>query len=126
MFFNVYLMMANNNLYVLDVNYKCFFSYANLSQVLHYHENRLINPNAYKYMFEFVNQNFEVVFSKGQNSNSCAVRNGKLHILGIRGEEVLALVYSFEPAIGALRLEEFKSLMYTGDTLKTQTKLLSL
>jgi hypothetical protein len=104
-FFNVFLMMAGDNIYVLDLNYKCFFSYASLNQVINYQENRQLHPNGYRYMFEILNQEFEVRFPSGQNSNSCVLKAGKLHILGVRGEEVLALVYSFEPLLGAIRLE---------------------
>ena len=123
-FFNVFLVMSGDNMYVLDINYKCFFSYASLGQLMNYQENRQANPSGYRYMFEMLDQQFEVRFPVGQQSNNCVLKGGKLHILGVRGEEVLMLVYSFEPLLGALRLESYRSLMYECSMVVTPSRLL--
>jgi len=123
-FSGVFLIMSGDNMYVLDLNYKCFFSYADVSQVQNYEENRLTNPIGYRYMFEVLDQPFAVRFPVGQQSNNCAIKGGKLNILGVRGEEVLVLVYSFEPLLGALRLEEYRSIMYDCPMVAAPRRLL--
>lgn len=65
-FNGVFLIMSGNNMYVLDFYFKCFFSYASLSQVQNYSDNRLLNPYAYRYMFEMLDLPFEITLPSGQ------------------------------------------------------------
>lgn len=117
-FLGVFLVMSSDNLYVLDLNYKCFFSYASSAQIANHQENKQRDPLRHRYMFDLLDQHFEAKFVRGQAS-CCVLRGGKLHILGVRGEEIVVLVYSFEPLLGALRLEEYRSFMYDCPILGT-------
>lgn len=40
----IYLMMADKNLWILDLNFMCFFSYAPLQRVYAYHKQKGNEP----------------------------------------------------------------------------------
>lgn len=60
LFSGVFLLFACRSLWILDLNLKCFFSYASFSQIKNYKENKTSHPYIYNYMFPIKNQPFIV------------------------------------------------------------------
>lgn len=51
----VFLLQASKNIYVLDFNYKCFYSFSTLKQLQQYVTNKARYPLRHAYAYEVLN-----------------------------------------------------------------------
>ncbi|KRX00902.1 Protein kinase-like domain [Pseudocohnilembus persalinus] len=79
----VFIMHAAKNIFILDFNFKCFYSLASLHQLQSYEKNKKNQPLVYQNAYETRNQPFEIKFqyqnSKGRN---VIFQDGYLQIIG--------------------------------------------
>lgn len=102
-------MMASKNMWILDLNFSCFFSYATpiqLKKLATFRQNNNLHPENKKndQLFTILNQPFKVDLSSQNDGNNAAVKNNFLHILGYIEGHPYYLKYKFMHRIGALKL----------------------
>ena len=105
----VFLMMASQNIWILDINFGCFFSYGSYSRIKEMFGITKTNKKI-DYAFEILNQPFKVDFLPHQDGRNLTLGPNRLHILGEISGKPYYLKYKFIPRIGALELLGYKPL----------------
>ncbi|EGR29407.1 kelch motif family protein, putative [Ichthyophthirius multifiliis] len=115
----VFLMHASKNIYTLDFNYKCFYSFSSLKQLQNYKLNNTNHPRQYQYTYKILNQPFEIKFYNQYNFGSnVTFQQGLLHILGRKEIETVLCSYELFPQQGTMVLRKCKSLHFFEDLLQ--------
>jgi hypothetical protein len=108
-------MMASKNMWILDLNFECFFSFATPSQIkklaafsnnngISQNNNMQLDPRKNDQIFTILNQSFKVDLNHLNDGNNVAIKDNFLHIIGIIEGHPYYLKYRFIHRIGALRL----------------------
>ena len=106
-------MMAAKNIWILDLNFQCFFSFATCSQIkklaglAHSQPESKTNTST---LFTILNQPFKVDFDMYEDGRNAVVIDNNLHILGRILGQPYYFRYSFIHRIGALKLEGYQPL----------------
>lgn len=105
-------MMAAKNMWILDLNFECFFSFATVSQIkkLTAISKGYSDIKSSDQVFTILDQPFKVDFSVYNDGNNVAIRDNNLHILGNVEGLPYYLKYSFVHRIGAIKLEGYHPL----------------
>ena len=67
-------MLASNNLWILDTNFGCFFSYAPIEKVKQYFKNKNNSAHENDYVFDIIDQPFPVKWLSNQDSLNVSVQ----------------------------------------------------
>ena len=70
-FKGVYIMLASHNLWILDTNFMCFFSFATVGQLKHYFKTKTIQDE--QFAFDIINQPFPVKWLGQQDSLNLSI-----------------------------------------------------
>jgi hypothetical protein len=105
----VFLMLASHNLWIIDANFMCFFSYTPIDRVKHYFKNKTTQEGT-DYAFDVMNQPFPVKWLTNQNSLNVAVEGESLYVLGTVLEKLYFLEYQFILESGMLKLKTYQPL----------------
>lgn len=102
----VYLMMASRNLWILDMNFECFFSYATPIRLKNMGRGSVFSnePSANDMIFKIYNQPFKVNFAECVDQNCVIINKKFLHILGKIQNQPYYFKYQFLHNMGALKL----------------------
>ncbi|KAL4435095.1 hypothetical protein ABPG74_003588 [Tetrahymena malaccensis] len=121
----VFLLSASKNIYILDFNYKCFYSFSTLKQLLNFEKNHEKYPHRHQYAYEILNQPFEVKFNNALNLGKNVVfQEGMLHMLGRKEVETVICSYELLPTQGVMILKKCVSLHSFDDILLKSPKQL--
>lgn len=120
----VFLMLAAKTMFVLDFNYKCFYSYASYEQLVSYAQNRQRAPALHCMgAFQVRNQPFDVKFAfKHQKGRSVLFQDGYLLIMGRKEIETVLCRYKLLPEQGALVMVGCRSLNSGNDLLSSSCR----
>lgn len=110
-------MLANYNLWILDVNLLCFFTFAPIEKIKTFCRSKQAAPR--KHMFDILSQPFEATFLSNHDGINAMVSYGKLHILGLVNQRIYYLEYGLLFESGMLRLLKYQPLFTSGQTIKT-------
>lgn len=114
-------MMASKNLWVIDLNFLCYFSFATPSQLKKLtsfqSERKQESEQHNDQLYCILNQPFRVNFNIESDGNNAAIKDNYLHILGLIEGQPYYLKYSFLHRIGAIKLEGYHPL-YVQSTLR--------
>jgi len=82
-------MLANKNLWILDINFKCFFSYAPIDRVREHSKGRT-NDSRHDFMFDIINQPFKATWLPRHAGINVSIKNNIMHVVGqVMGKYVL-------------------------------------
>ena len=111
-------MMASKNIWILDLNFECFFSFATCSQIkklagIAQNQPESKNANT-STLFTLLNQPFKVDLEIYEDGRNAVVIDNYLHILGKVMGQPYYLRYNFIHRIGALKLDGYQPLFVSG------------
>ena len=75
-------MMAAQNIWILDINFGCFFSFGSYSKLKEIFGFSKTTTKKIDYAFDILNQPFKVDFLPHQDCGNVTITSKKIHILG--------------------------------------------
>ena len=111
----VYIMLAHHNLWVLDINFMCFFSFAPIQRLKNYFKNKTYQLEEPEFIFEIIDQPFHANWLTHHDNLNAAAEGDQLHILANVQGKLFYLNYQFILEAGMLRLKHYQPLFTEAD-----------
>ncbi len=75
-------MLASQILWILDINYKCYYCYCSPWQIENYKTNTEKEPLKYEFAFEIRNQPYRIQYlSKNNQGMHAVIQSGCLYVI---------------------------------------------
>lgn len=100
-------MMASRNLWILDINYMCFFSFAPLERLSHFYKGK---AESKEYVFNIFSQPFKLNWLHHQFGHNIHIKEDIMHVLANVSGKIFYLQYRLIFEAGSLKLLSYRPL----------------